>query len=94
MPPHQLGLDQCADFFKPLGVEVGGVGSVNHIQRLLITSGGGELFKPRLRDKRHLDVGSNGKLKKRRLVLLENHARSPAVFLRQEPLDADRRCSS
>ena len=63
-PSHQLGLDQCADFFKPLVVEVGGVGSVNHIQRLFITSGGGELFKPRLRDKRHLDVGSSGKLKK------------------------------
>ena len=93
-PSHQLGLDQCADFFKPLVVKIGGVGSVDHFQRLVITSGGGELFKPRLRDKRYLDVGSSGKLKKRRLVLPENHARSPVVFLLCEPLDADRRCSS
>ena len=63
-PSHQLGLDQCADFFKPLVVKVGGVGSVDHIQRLVITSGGGELFKPRFRDQRHLDVGYCGNLKK------------------------------
>ena len=45
-------------------MKVGGVRSVDHIQRLVITSGGGELFKPRLRDKRRLDVGSCGKLEK------------------------------
>ena len=46
-------------------MEVGRVGSLDHLERLVITGGSGELFKPRLRDKCRLDVGPCGKLKKR-----------------------------
>ena len=61
---HQLGLDQGADLVIPLGREVGRVGSVDDLERLVITGGGGELFKPRLRDQSCLDVSPCGKLKK------------------------------
>ena len=38
---------------------------LDHLQRLVITGGGGELFKMRLRDKRHPDIGACRKLNKR-----------------------------
>ena len=37
---------------------------MDDLERLVITGGGGELFKPRLRDKSCLDVSSCRKLKK------------------------------
>ena len=37
---------------------------MNHLERLVIAGGGGELFKPRLRDKSYLDVSPSRKLKK------------------------------
>ena len=46
-------------------MKVGGVGSVDHIQRLVITGGGGELFKSCLGDEGNLDVSSCRKLNKR-----------------------------
>ena len=38
---------------------------MDQLERLVMAGGGGKLFKPRLRDKRHLDVGPRGKLEKR-----------------------------
>ena len=46
-------------------MEVGGVGWLDHLERLVITGGGGELFKSCLRDEGNLDVGPCGKLNKR-----------------------------
>ena len=46
-------------------MDVGGVGPVDHLQRLVITGGGGELFKSRLGDEGNLDVGPCRKLNKR-----------------------------
>ena len=65
-PPPQLGLDQAADLCKTLGVEVGGVGPVDHLEGLVITGGGGggELFKSLLGDEGNLDVGPCRKLNK------------------------------
>ena len=37
---------------------------MDDLERLVITGGGGELFKPRLRDQSCLDVSPCGKLKK------------------------------
>ena len=51
---------------------------MNYLERLVIAGGGGELFKPRLRIKSCLDVSPCRKLKKRRLGLCENHAKSQA----------------
>ena len=56
------GEDDGADLVKPLEVEVGGVGPVDHLERLVIT--GGELFKSCLGDEGNLDVGSCRKLNK------------------------------
>ena len=53
-----VAITNGADLFKPPGVEVVGVIPVDHLQRLVIARGGGELFKPRFRDKRHPDVGA------------------------------------
>ena len=64
LSPHQLGLDQAADLCKTLGVEVGGVGPVDHLQCLVITGGGGELFQSCLGDEGNLDVGPCRKLNK------------------------------
>ena len=59
-----MGLDQGADLVKPLRVEVGDVGPVDHLQRLVVTGGGGELFKSCLGDGGNLDVGPCRKLNK------------------------------
>ena len=45
-------------------MEVGGVGPVDHLERLVITGGGGELFKSCLGDEGNLDVGPCRKLNK------------------------------
>ena len=37
---------------------------MDHLQRLVIAGGGGELFKPCLGDERNLDVGPCGELEK------------------------------
>ena len=76
-------------------MEVGGVGPVDHLERLVITGGGGELFKSCLGDEGNLDVGPCRKLKKkRRSEWFENHAESRVVFPSREPTAADRWCSS
>ena len=46
-------------------MEVGGVGPVDYLERLVITGGGGELFKSCLGDEVNLDVGPCRKLNKR-----------------------------
>ena len=46
-------------------MEVGGVGPVDYLERLVITGGGGELFKSFLADEGNLDVGPCRKLNKR-----------------------------
>ena len=45
-------------------MEAGGVGPLDYLQRLVITGGGGELFKSRLGDEGNLDVGPCRKLNK------------------------------
>ena len=45
-------------------MEVGGVGPLDHLERLVITGGGGELFKSCLGDEGNLDVGPCRKLNK------------------------------
>ena len=94
-PSHQLGLDQAADLCKPLGVDVGGVGPVDHLERLVITGGGGELFKSCLGDEGNLDVGPCRKLNKSvAQVGLKTMQRAGLCFPSHEPPAADRWCSS